>query len=76
MEDDSDAEPRDASSRSIFWKRSTSSVTCYTSDDIGYITQQAGAGVLMISTDCRHQDMSVELDACLGNSHAILPQHG
>src|SRR4029450_7642105 len=38
-------------------------VTCYTSDDIGYITQQAGAGVLMIGTDYGHQDMSVELDA-------------
>ncbi len=38
-------------------------VTCYTSDDISYITQQAGAGVLMIGTDYGHQDMSVELDA-------------
>jgi predicted TIM-barrel fold metal-dependent hydrolase len=38
-------------------------VTCYTSDDIGYITRQAGAGVLMIGTDYGHQDMSVELDA-------------
>ena len=28
-----------------------------------YITQQAGAGVLMICTDYGHQDMSVELDA-------------
>jgi hypothetical protein len=27
------------------------------------ITQQAGAGVLMIGTDYGHQDMSVELDA-------------
>jgi len=33
------------------------------SDDIGYMTQQAGAGVLMIGTDYGHQDMSVELDA-------------
>ena len=49
---------------------------CYTSGDIGYITQQAGAGALMISTDCGHQNMSVKLDACLGNSNAILPQHG
>jgi predicted TIM-barrel fold metal-dependent hydrolase len=38
-------------------------LTCYTSDDIGYITRQAGAGVLMIGTDYGHQDMSVELDA-------------
>ncbi len=38
-------------------------VTCSTSDDIGYMTQQAGAGVLMIGTDYGHQDMSVALDA-------------
>ncbi|MBM3945480.1 MAG: hypothetical protein FJ317_08360 [SAR202 cluster bacterium] len=40
-------------------------VTCYTTDDIPYITKQAGDGVLMIGTDYGHQDMSVELDALL-----------
>ncbi len=40
-------------------------VTCYTTDDIAYITKQAGDGVLMIGTDYGHQDMSVELDALL-----------
>ena len=37
-----------------------------------YRTQQAGAGVLMIGTDYRHQDMSVELDALRTLHHGIL----
>jgi len=36
-------------------------VTCSTSDDIGYMTQQAGAGVLMIGTDYGHNDRSSEI---------------
>ena len=50
-------------------------VTCSTSDDIGYMTQQAGAGVLMIGTAYGRQDMSVELDAMrtLGERGALDP---
>ena len=38
-------------------------ITCYSTDDIQYITDIAGDGVLMIGTDYGHQDMSAELDA-------------